>query len=118
MEITLSELIDQVREELLAPRQGTQATYPFLFVDEVELELGVSVSKKADGSGKVNIAVLEIGGGVGKTDQQTHRIKVKMTPLLTKEEVREKLKQNGLWEIIEPVAMQATTKEDGMVGEE
>lgn len=118
MEVTLSDLIDQVREELLTPRHQEGAT-PFLFVDEVELELNVSVSKKVEGSGKVSIKVIEVGGGGGKTDQQTHRITVKMTPLLTKSEVRNKLQQDGkLWAAVESFTTQATTKESGMVGEE
>jgi hypothetical protein len=121
MDVTLSELIEQVREELLTPRQmnAPDARYPFLFVDEIELEIDVTVSKKADGSGKVSIKVVEVGGGIEKSTESTHRIKVKMTPLLTKEEVRGKLGQDAeLWAKIEPIAMQAVTKESGMVGEE
>jgi hypothetical protein len=68
MSITLSQLIDQVREELLTPRQAAtpEAIYPFLFVDEVELELAVTVSDKVDGLGKVTIHIAEIGSGVEK----------------------------------------------------
>jgi hypothetical protein len=121
MDITLGELIDHVREELLSPHQGStlDAKYPFLFVEEVELEVNVVISKKANGTGKVNIKVVELGGGIEKTDQRAHRIKIKMIPLLTKEEIREKLKQDKqLWGNIEVITMRATTKEGSMVGEE
>lgn len=121
MSITLSQLIDQVRQELLTPRQANtpEAIYPFLFIEEIELEVGVTVSSTVEGAGKVNIKVVEVGGGVEKTNEQAHRVTIKMTPLLSKEEVRTKLKQNPrVWNRIETVIMQATTKEDGMVGAE
>lgn len=121
MDVMLRELIEQIREDLLAPGQasGTENDSPFLFVEEVNIEVDVMVSKEADGSGKVSIKVVELGGGVGRTDQKTHRIKVKMTPLLTKEEVRKKLRQDGQqWSQIESAVTQAVTKETGMVGRE
>jgi len=121
MTITLNQLIDQVREELLSPRRATtpEAMYPFLFIEEIELEVGVTVSSTVEGSGKINIQVVELGRGLGKSDEQTHRVKIKMTPLLTKDEIREMLKQAGrLWERVQPVTLRATTKDDGMVGEE
>jgi hypothetical protein len=121
MAITLNQLVDQVREELLAPRQVNtpEAMYPFLFVEEVELEVSVTVSSSIEGTGKVNIKVAEIGGGVDKANEQTHHVKVKMTPLMTKDEIRERLKQNQrVWERIEQTAVPALAKEAGMVGTE
>ncbi len=121
MTVTLNQLIDQVREELLSPRRANtpEAMYPFLFVDEVELEVDVTVSSAVEGSGSVNIQVVELGSGIEKGNERTHRIKIKMTPLLTKNEVRETLaKDSRLWSRIESVAKKATVKEGGMVGEE
>ena len=121
MPITLNQLIDQVREELLSPRRmdTPEAMYPFLFVEEVELEVNVTVSRTVEGAGKVNIQVAELGGGVEKASEQAQRIRIKMTPLLTKDEIREKLKKDErLWQRIEGVALPATAKEGGMVGEE
>lgn len=119
MDVMLRELIDQIREDLLTPGEGAgpEAKYPFLFVEEVNLELDVSVSKKADGSGKISIKVVELGGGIERADQKTHRVKIKLTPLLTKEEVRKRLQRDGkLWAQIESTVTQAATKEGGMVG--
>jgi hypothetical protein len=46
-------------------------------------------------------------------------MKIKMTPLLSKDEMRERLKQDKrLWNKIEDVAASATVKEGGMVGRE
>lgn len=121
MATTLHELIDQVRDELLMPRQANtpEAMYPFLFVDEVELEVGITVSGKAEGSGKISIHVVEAGGGGERAREDVHRITVKMTPLLTKDEIREHLKQDArLWEKIQYIGRWATTKEAGMAGEE
>jgi hypothetical protein len=121
MGVTLSQLIDQVREELLSPRQARtpEAMYPFLFVDEVELEINVTASSTLEGAGKVNIQVVELGSGVEKASEQIHRVRIKMTPLMTKEEVREKLRANErVWQRIENVVMPATTKDGGMVGSE
>ncbi len=121
MSITLNQLIDQVREELLIPRQATtpEAVYPFLFVDEVELELAVTVSDKVDGSGKVTIHIAEIGSGAEKGHEQAQRMKIKMTPLLSKDEMRERLKQDKrLWGKIEDVSAPAITKDGGIVGRE
>ena len=120
MTVKLHELIDQVRDELLMPRRaGTlDAMYPFLFVDEVELDLSITVSAKVTGSGKVSIQVIEVGGGSEVTGEDVHNVKIKMTPLLTKDEIREQLKKDGrLWQTIEDATRRTMIKEDGMVGE-
>ncbi len=121
MGITLSQLIDQVREELLSPRRARtpEAMYPFLFVDEVELEVNVTASSTLEGAGKVNVQVVELGSSVEKANEQVHRVKIKMTPLMTKDEVREKLKADKrLWQKIESVVIPAATKEGNIVGSE
>ena len=121
MTIALNELIDQVREDLLSPRRAStsEAMYPFLFVEEIELEVSITVSSAVEGRGTVNIQVVELGSGIEKGNEEMHRVKIKMTPLLTKDEVRETLKKDSrLWGKIESVALNATTKDGGMVGQE
>src|SRR5687768_16222995 len=95
MSVSLAEMIDQIREELPSPREARtpEAMYPFLFVEEVEVEVGVQVSSKVDANGKITIQVVEVGSNVGISNQETHLIKVKLTPLFTKEETRKKLEQ-------------------------
>ena len=95
MTVTLNQLINKVREELLEPRQAStaEAMYPFLFVEEVEVEIGIKVSSGVDASGKVSIQVIEVGVGANLQDEETHRIKVKLTPLYSKEETRTRLEQ-------------------------
>jgi hypothetical protein len=48
----------------------------------------VTVSSAVKGSGKVGIYVLELGGGGEHADARAHRVKVRMSPLLSKAEVR------------------------------
>jgi len=120
MSITLNQLIDQVRHELLAPRRAEtpEAMYPFLFVEEIELEVGVTVSTQVEGKGGINIHVIELGSGVSKGNEEMPRVKIKLTPLLSKDEVQEKLKQaSRTWEKIEQSVILAGTKEGDMVGE-
>ncbi len=119
MAITLRKLIDQVRDELLsAPQEPTpEALYPFLFVEEVELELNVAITAGGKGGGKVSIQIVELGGETAYSREQTHRIKVKMTPLLTKDEVRAQLQQDkGVWDRIQHLALVAATKEIPLAG--
>ena len=121
MTVSLNQLIDQIREELLKPRKSMtrDAVYPFLFIEDVELEASILVSSTTAGSGGVQIQVVELSGNVQKVNESTHRIKIKMTPLLTKDEIREILKQDDrVWKNVLSTSMKATSKEDGMVGEE
>ncbi|HEY9660198.1 MAG TPA: trypco2 family protein [Allocoleopsis sp.] len=86
--IGLSELIEKVKTDLLTPPKGKNK--PFLFVDSVELELQVVVKKDANTG--IEVDVIGIGGAslgadVGQENIQT--IKVNLSPLFTKEEIRE-----------------------------
>ncbi len=90
--IGLSELIEQVKAELLAPPQDKDKakTAPFLFVESVELELQVTVKK--EGKAGVKVDVLSIGGaelGSGSGQDKIQKIKVKLSPLFEKEEIKE-----------------------------
>ena len=90
--IGLSELIEQVKAELLAPPKDKDKakTAPFLFVESVELELQVTVKKEGKAGVKVDVLSVggaEVGGGVGQDKIQ--KIKVKLSPLFEKEEIKE-----------------------------
>jgi hypothetical protein len=79
--IGLAELIEQVKRELLAPSSEGETDIPLLSVDEVELELQVTVKKEAKGG--IKIYVLELGGGGSRDDVQ--KVKVKLSPIVSKE---------------------------------
>ncbi|NEO11924.1 MULTISPECIES: trypco2 family protein [unclassified Moorena] len=79
--IGLTELIEQVKQELLITSPDQEADIPLLSVDSVELELQVTVKKEAKGG--VKIYVLDLGGGGSRDDVQ--KVKVKLSPLVSKE---------------------------------
>ncbi|NEO75340.1 trypco2 family protein [Moorena sp. SIO4G3] len=85
--IGLAELIEQVKGELLTPAQDTTA--PFLFVESVELELQVTFKKEGKAGIKMNVLSVggaEAGGGIGQ--DQIQKVKVKLSPLYSKEEMK------------------------------
>lgn len=103
-QMTLHQLIEEVKRELLTPTRAStrEELYPFLFVDEVELEVNVAVTNTLSDSGRLTLYVVEAGLEGEKSQQQGHTVKVKLSPLITKEEMRARLRLDGrLWEGIE-----------------
>ncbi len=113
-QMTLHELIDQVKDELLTSTRAcsSKAVYPFLFVDEVELEVNVAVADTLSDSGKLSLYVLEAGLEGEKAQQKGHKITIKLSPLVTKEEMRTRLRlDERLWQGIEETTKYAVVKE-------
>ena len=81
--IGLAELIYQVKRELLAPATRQDDPVPLFAVDEIELEVAVTVSR--EGQAGINIHVLNLGAGASRADAQTVRVTLK--PLLSREEL-------------------------------
>lgn len=81
--IGLTELIQQVKQELLTPSPDSETDIPIFAVDSVELELQVTVKK--EGKAGIKIYVLDIGGGGSRDDVQ--KVKVKLSPLLNREQL-------------------------------
>ena len=81
--IGLAELIYHVKRELLNPESRTDDPVPLFAVDEIELEVAVSISR--EGQAGINIQVLNLGGRASRADAQTVRVKLK--PLLSREEL-------------------------------
>lgn len=79
--IGLAELIEQVKRELLPATSDKEAEVPLLSVDTVELELQVTVRK--EGKAGLKFYVFEAGGGRSRDDVQ--KIKVTLSPMLSKE---------------------------------
>ena len=87
--IGLSELINQVKQELLTP-PDKNGEPPVFFVDSVELEL--QVTAKREGNAGVKIDVVSIGGVEGGGTlghEKTHTVKVSLSPLFEKEQMAE-----------------------------
>lgn len=105
--IGLAEFIYQVKRELLQPQDGRADPAPILSVDEVELTIEVTVSK--DAKAGINIHVLEVGGGAGRSD--VHTVHVKLTPLLSREERIALLRRRPDWDRIQGAVLAATSKD-------
>jgi hypothetical protein len=79
--IGLAELIEQVKRELLPTTSDQETAVPLLSVDTIELELQVTVRK--EGKAGLKVYVFEAGGGGSRDDVQ--KVKVTLSPLLSKE---------------------------------
>ncbi|HIK18776.1 MAG TPA: hypothetical protein IGS53_26315 [Leptolyngbyaceae cyanobacterium M33_DOE_097] len=82
--IGLADLIAKVKNELIYVDLEQEKEAPVFWVNSVELELQVTV--KREGKGGIKVYVVEAGAGISRDDVQ--KIKVSMTPLLTREEIR------------------------------
>jgi Trypsin-co-occurring domain 2 len=108
--IGLTELIEQVKRELLTPDVGAGADIPLFSVDEVSLELQVTVHKDAHGG--IKVYVVELGGGIARDDG--HKVNVTLTPLLSKEERIRLYKTHNpsRWQWVERMSVDAAMKGD------
>jgi hypothetical protein len=89
-EIGLPDLIDQVKRELLAPNPAARARdpYPLLAIEAIELEIAIKVTRSTDGSVKLSVLdAAEVNVGRSTTREHAHIVRVKLTPLRTKEEM-------------------------------
>lgn len=88
--IGLADLIQQVKQELLSTVPGENTDTPIMFVESVELELQVAVSR--EGGGGIKIDVLSFGGAeanAAMSQERSHTVKVKLSPLFDKEKLME-----------------------------
>lgn len=119
--IELNDLISHVRSELLIPSAAKTASeaVPVLFVEEVELEVSVIITNSQSGDGKINLQVVEIGSGINLQNETMHKIKIRMSPLLSKEKFISDLeKDERLSKKIEDSSRRSLLKEDGILGED
>lgn len=87
--IGLSELIEQVKQELLSTTPSKD-NVPILCVDSVELQLQVTVRREDKGNLKVNVVSVlsgEMSDGVSRDD--VHQVKVTLSPLFDKAQLVE-----------------------------
>jgi hypothetical protein len=86
--IGLTELIYQVKRELLSAESRQNDPVPLFAVDEIELELAVTVS--LEGQAGINIHVLNVDSSASREHAQTVRVRLK--PLRSREELIADLK--------------------------
>ena len=86
--IALSELIEQVKKDLLTSVVAHSSSEPLFLVESVELNLQVTAKREGKGGVKVNVVSIgggELGGGVSR--EQTHSVKVCLSPLFDREQL-------------------------------
>ena len=113
-EITLSNLINQVRNELLSNMQDI--SHPLFLVEKVEIELQIGVT--IEGSGGIKVTVLPIEAGASVSREKSHTIKLTLAPILTQEDQRELLQQQSeVWEGVKKASALALRKSVELSGE-
>jgi len=123
-EITLQGLIEKTKQDLFSPYQGTdnegKIIYPVFFVDQVELEITVNFSYDANAGLKISIPqILEgsVEGGQGK--EAAHKMKISLSPIMTRDEMHEMAKKDKmLWKGIETATAMSLRKGGELAGEE
>ncbi len=106
----LIELIKQIKHELLTPEISAGGDIPLFSVDEVSLELQVTVHKDAQGG--IKIYVVELGGEISRDDVQ--KVHITLTPLLSKEERIQLYKKHSSnnWQWVERMSVDTAMKGD------
>ena len=99
--IGLNDLIYQVKRELLCPPTDSVDPAPVFAVDEIQLEITVTVRREKQGG--INIQVLSLGGAVASEDMQVVRVTLK--PLRTRDELITDLRA------MDPTIMENWTRE-------
>jgi hypothetical protein len=92
-DVSLSQLIEQLRRDLLSPSKDRG--YPIFKVDQIELELGVNISKSL--SGELSISVLQTIAGKGQKtnlEENLHKMKVILKPILSPEDLTSKIEND------------------------
>lgn len=123
-EITLQSLIDKVKQDLFSPYAGTnkegKQLYPVFFVDQVELEVAINLTYDAEAGLKITIPQVfegSVTGGRGK--EAAHTMKLSLSPIMTREEMRELARKDGmLWQGIETATAMSLRKGSSLAGEE
>lgn len=100
-DIDLNDLLDKLKSDLFAPYADTPQAgkhiYPIFFVDGVEVELTVNITAEAGGGVKISVPqVAELSGNASAGGGRSHTMKIKLSPILTRDELRDGLDERTL----------------------
>lgn len=102
------------------PAQRAKDPYPLFFIDKIDLEIAVKVSRTTSGGLKITVLdFVEASGSKSTTSERGNVVKISLSPLLSREEVvAEALKDPRVREIVEMRSQQGLIKTSGgLVGE-
>jgi hypothetical protein len=96
-EIGLAQFIAQVKRELLDDNNRDAQKRPLLLVDNIELEVQITTSKDAKGGIKVQVLAAsgELGAGLKRED--THKVRLTLSPIMTHPERAAALRETDQW---------------------
>lgn len=103
--IGLSELIQQVKQELLSKTPEKVQNSPIFFVNSVDIEVQVTVKREGKAGVKIDVVSVvggELGGGFSRDD--VHKVKVTLSPLFSQERLTE------LYEALNPNQVNTSAK--------
>ncbi|WP_295393003.1 trypco2 family protein [uncultured Thiodictyon sp.] len=78
--IELAEMLAELRAQLLAAQSEGAGKDLKLEISDVEIEVQIETTKKADGKGGVKFWVYNAEAGVSGSEAMTHRLKLKLRP--------------------------------------
>ncbi|MFO1424062.1 MAG: trypco2 family protein [Candidatus Competibacteraceae bacterium] len=76
--IELSEMLGQLREELIqAQRKGKDSKLKFM-IEDIEIELQIATTKSGESGGGVKLSVINFGAKVNASEVETQKLKLKL----------------------------------------
>lgn len=117
-EITIQDLVDKVKSDLFSVQTGTgnevKKIYPLFFVDQVEIEIDFELTNDAEAGIKISIPqIVEGSVSGGQVSKQGNKMKIILAPILSKEELRELMKEDErMIEEIKKASLMALRKDE------
>ncbi|HNS49863.1 MAG TPA: hypothetical protein PKO09_01640 [Anaerolineae bacterium] len=88
--ITLTELIHELKRELLHEPPHAEDQPPLFYIDEILLDVGLIASKRA--SGEIELEVVDAGSNIAEA--RVHRATIRLSSLLSREQLASSLSDN------------------------
>jgi hypothetical protein len=117
-EITIQDLVNKVKSDLFSVQSGTgnevKKIYPLFFVDQVEIEIDFELTDDAEAGIKISIPqIVEGSVSGGQASKQGNKMKIILSPILSKEELRELMKEDErMIEEIKKASLMALRKDE------
>lgn len=113
-ELGLSDLIYRIKQDLLSEAAHERDKLTIFTIDEITLEVNFVIT--GDINSGFDIGVVTLGSQV--SEERIQKVTLKMTPLITRDQIIERIKKEGIWEKIEKSALSAVAKGDIIIERE
>ena len=107
-ELGLSDLIYRIKQDLLSEAAHERDKLTVFSIDEITLEVNFVIT--GDINSGFNIGVVTLGSQV--SEERIQKVTLKMTPLVTRDQIIEDIKKVGDWEKIKKISMKPLVKGD------